>query len=161
VTFLCTLFLTFNLFAQWQPAGDKIKTRWAAEIDVNNLLPEYPRPIMERAEWQNLNGMWDYAILPAGKQKPVSFDGEILVPFAVESSLSGVQKRVGDDHELWYHREFTVPSKWKNNRILLHFGAVDWKADVWVNDVKVGQHTGGYTPFSFGYSLQHQFGVHI
>ena len=149
VTSLLTIFLTFNLSAQWQPAGDKIKTRWASQIDVNNVQPEYPRPIMERAEWQNLNGMWDYAILPAGKQKPVSFDGEILVPFAVESSLSGVQKRVGDDHELWYHREFTVPSKWKNNRILLHFGAVDWKADVWVNDMKVGQHTGGYTPFSF------------
>ncbi len=149
VTSLFTLLLIFNLSAQWQPAGDKIKTRWASQIDVNNVLPEYPRPIMERSEWQNLNGLWNYAILPAGKQKPAGFDGEILVPFAVESSLSGVQKRVGRDHELWYHREFTVPSKWKNQNVLLHFGAVDWKADIWVNDVKVGQHTGGYTPFSF------------
>ena len=140
---------TFSLSAQWKPAGDRIKTRWAAEIDVNNVLPEYPRPIMERSQWQNLNGLWNYAILPVGKQEPTSFDGKILVPFAVESSLSGVQKRVGGDNELWYHREFTVPSNWKNNRILLHFGAVDWKADVWVNDIKVGQHTGGYTPFSF------------
>lgn len=147
-TFLFTLILTFSLSAQWQPAGDKIKTKWASEIDVNNVLPEYPRPIMERGEWQNLNGLWEYAILPIG-QNPSSYDGEILVPFAVESSLSGVQKRVGKDNELWYQREFTVPSKWKNSKILLHFGAVDWRADVWVNEVKVGSHQGGYTPFSF------------
>ncbi|MEN6321974.1 MAG: sugar-binding domain-containing protein [Proteiniphilum sp.] len=149
VTLLFTLLLSFNLAAQWQPAGDKIKTRWATEIDVNNVLPEYPRPIMERTEWQNLNGLWKYAIQPVGKQQPTGFDGDILVPFAIESSLSGVQKRVGTDNELWYQRDFSVPSKWKNNKILLHFGAVDWKADVWVNHVKVGQHTGGYTPFSF------------
>lgn len=149
LTILFTVFLTFNLSAQWQPAGDKIKTSWASQIDVKNVLPEYPRPIMERSEWQNLNGLWNYAIQPVGKQKPATFDGEILVPFAVESSLSGVQKRVGTDNELWYQLEFTVPSKWKGNKVLLHFGAVDWKADVWVNDVKVGQHKGGYTPFSF------------
>jgi len=141
--------MAFSAFARWQPAGDKIKTRWASQIDVNNVLPEYPRPIMERAEWQNLNGLWNYAILPIGKQTPSTFDGKILVPFAIESSLSGVQKKVGRENELWYQREFTIPSKWKNNRILLHFGAVDWKADVWVNDIKVGRHTGGYTPFSF------------
>lgn len=151
-TKLSVLFLmltTCYLFAQWQPAGDKLKTEWASQIDVNNVLPEYPRPIMERSEWQNLNGLWNYAILPVGKQAPTQFDGQILVPFAVESSLSGVQKRMGDNNELWYQREFTVPSKWKNNKILLHFGAVDWRADVWVNGVKVGHHTGGYTPFSF------------
>ena len=147
-TILFTLFLTFSLSAQWQPAGDKIKTKWASEIDVNNVLPEYPRPIMERGEWQNLNGLWDYAILPVG-QIPSNYDGQILVPFAIESSLSGVQKRVGKDNELWYQREFTVPSKWRNSKVLLHFGAVDWRADVWVNDVKVGRHQGGYTPFSF------------
>lgn len=144
-----TLVLNLSSFAQWQPAGNKIKTKWASQINPTNVLPEYPRPIMERAEWQNLNGLWNYAILPAGEQEPTKFDGEILVPFAVESSISGVQKMVGKENELWYQREFTVPSKWKSNKILLHFGAVDWKADVWVNDVKVGQHTGGYTPFSF------------
>lgn len=149
-TFLfLTFFLNLSIFAQWHPAGDKIKTKWASQIDVNNVLPEYPRPIMERAEWQNLNGLWNYAILPAGQQVPSNFDGEILVPFAVESSLSGVHKMLGKENELWYQREFTVPSKWKSNKVLLHFGAVDWKADVWVNDVKVGQHTGGYAPFSF------------
>ncbi len=149
VIFIFTVLLAFSLNAQWQPAGDKMKTKWASEINVDNVLPEYPRPIMERDEWQNLNGLWNYAILPVGKQEPTNFDGEILVPFAVESSLSGVQKMLGKDNELWYQREFTVPSKWKDNKVILHFGAVDWKADVWVNDVKVGQHTGGYTPFSF------------
>ncbi|OPZ26352.1 MAG: Beta-glucuronidase [Bacteroidetes bacterium ADurb.BinA174] len=149
VTVFFALFFALSLSAQWKPAGDKLKTRWASQIDVNNVLSEYPRPIMERSEWQNLNGLWNYAILPVGKQKPASFDGEILVPFAIESSLSGVQKRIGRDNELWYQREFNVPDKWKNNKVLLHFGAVDWKADVWVNDIKVGQHSGGYTPFSF------------
>ncbi len=138
-----------SLQAQWQPAGDKLKTKWASQIDVNNVWVEYPRPIMERGDWLNLNGLWKYAIQPVDKQKPTSFEGDILVPFAIESSLSGVQKRVGKENELWYQREFTIPSKWKNSKVLLHFGAVDWKADVWVNDVKVGQHIGGYTPFSF------------
>ena len=118
------------------------------QIDVNNVLSEYPRPIMERSEWQNLNGLWNYAILPVGKQnQPVS-----MVKFSFLSLLNRVyrsSKRIGRDNELWYQREFNVPDKWKNNKVLLHFGAVDWKADVWVNDIKVGQHSGGYTPFSF------------
>lgn len=138
-----------SLFAQWKPAGDKIKTKWAETLDPNNVLPEYPRPIMERSAWTNLNGLWEYAILPANQQEPKSFDGQILVPFAVESSLSGVQKSLGKENELWYKRTFTVPSNWKGKNILLHFGAVDWKTDVYVNDIKVGSHTGGYTPFSF------------
>ncbi|MFY9152282.1 MAG: sugar-binding domain-containing protein [Prolixibacteraceae bacterium] len=142
---LCVL----QSFAQWKPAGDKIKTPWAEKIDVNHVLPEYPRPIMERADWVNLNGLWDYSILNAGLAKPTQFDGQILVPFPVESSLSGVQKTVGENNEVWYKRDFEVPAKWKNKTILLHFGAVDWKAEVWVNDIKVGTHTGGYTPFSF------------
>lgn len=141
--------LSCPLFAQWAPAGDRIKTEWAEKIDINNVLPEYPRPIMQRADWQNLNGLWNYAIRPVGESEPQTFDGQILVPFAVESSLSGVQKTVGDTNELWYNRTFTIPSKWKDKKILLHFGAVDWKADVWINDIKIGQHTGGYTPFSF------------
>ena len=136
-------------YAQWKPAGDKIKTTWAEQIDPNNVLPEYPRPIMERKEWKNLNGLWEYAIRPTGTQQPADMDGQILVPFAVESSLSGVMKTLGKENELWYSREFTVPSSWKGKNILLHFGAVDWQADVWVNGVTMGQHRGGYTPFSF------------
>ncbi len=138
-----------TLYAQWAPQGDKIKTPWAEKVDVNNVLPEYPRPIMERENWKNLNGLWDYAILPIGKAEPEQFDGKILVPFAVESSLSGVMRELGQDNELWYRTSFTVPSDWKNKNILLHFGAVDWKAEVFLNDIKVGAHTGGYTPFYF------------
>ena len=132
--------------AQWQPAGDRIRTQWGEKLDPQNVLPEYPRPQMVRGDWQNLNGLWDYAILPIG-QTPDKFQGQILVPFAVESSLSGVGKSLGKDNELWYNHSFTVPAKWNGKRVLLHFGAVDWKADVWVNGVSVGSHTGGYTPF--------------
>ena len=138
-----------GVFAQWKPMGDKIKTKWSETIDVNNVLPEYPRPIMERQDWTNLNGLWEYAILPAGQNEPQKYDGNILVPFALESSLSGVQKELGKDNELWYKRSFTVPANWKNKTILLHFGAVDWKTEVYLNDIKIGSHTGGYTPFSF------------
>ena len=119
------------------------------KINTSAVLPEYPRPIMERNEWKNLNGLWEYAITDLGGNVPAHFDGQILVPFAVESSLSGVGQRVGAKKELWYSRSFEVPVAWKNKNVLLHFGAVDWKADIWVNDVKVGSHTGGFTPFSF------------
>ena len=135
------------MMGQYAPAGDSLKTRWALEVTPENVWQDYPRPQMQRSDWKNLNGLWDYAILPKG-QTVNKFDGKILVPFCIESSLSGVQKYVGKDNELWYQREFEVPSKWNGKRVLLHFGAVDWKCDVWVNDIKVGSHTGGYTPFS-------------
>ena len=142
-------FVAILSFAQnWKPAGDKIKTAWAEKIDPNNPLPEYPRPQLVRDQWQNLNGSWDYAISPKGSNEPSAFDGKILVPYAIESSLSGVQKMVGDKNELWYHRSFNVPATWKNKAVILHFGAVDWKADIWINDIKVGAHQGGYAPFS-------------
>jgi hypothetical protein len=147
---LCLAFSGTVGFAQnWQPAGDKIKTPWAEEVDPANPLPEYPRPALEREQWLNLNGLWDYAILAQGSAIPTKFEGKILVPFAIESSLSGVQKSVGDQNELWYNREFTVPATWKNKKVILNFGAVDWKADVWINDIQIGSHKGGYTPFSF------------
>lgn len=148
LTVLC-LVAVCGVFAQWAPAGDKIKTTWGENLDPNNVLPEYPRPIMERSEWQNLNGLWQYAVVDKGSAIPTTFEGDILVPFAIESSLSGVARRIHDRQELVYQRSFTIPSAWKNKRVLLHFGAVDWKADVWVNDIKVGSHTGGYAPFSF------------
>ena len=90
----CALALTVCAQAQWKPAGDKIKTKWAEQINPQNVLPEYPRPQLERTDWVNLNGEWEYAIKPKGEVEPNSFDGNILVPFAVESSLSGVQKEV-------------------------------------------------------------------
>lgn len=141
--------LAVQLHAQWKPVEGRISTQWSEQVNPDNVLPEYPRPIMERTEWKNLNGLWDYAIIEKGKYSPSVFDGKILVPFAVESSLSGVAKTVGAEKELVYRRSFDVPSSWKGKRVLLHFGAVDWKTDVWVNDVKVGSHTGGFTPFSF------------
>lgn len=121
----CALAFTLCVQAQWKPAGDKIKTPWAEQIDPANVLPEYPRPLVQRGEWSNLNGLWQYAIAPKGQAEPAVFDGQILVPFAIESSLSGVQKEVGDEHELWYKREFTIPSSWRNRNIVLNFGAVD------------------------------------
>lgn len=138
-----------SVMAQWKPAGDKIKTSWAETVDPQNVLPEYPRPIMERSSWKNLNGLWDYAITPKNADLPKDFNGKILVPFAVESSLSGVQKTVGANNILWYHRNFEVPKTWKNKEVILHFGAVDWKSEIWVNGIKVGHHIGGYAPFSF------------
>ena len=141
--------LAVQLHAQWKPVEGRISTQWSEQVNPDNVLPEYPRPIMERTEWKNLNGLWDYAIIEKGKHTPSVFDGKILVPFAVESSLSGVGKTVGAEKELVYRRSFDVPSSWKGKRVLLHFGAVDWRTDVWVNEVKVGSHTGGFTPFSF------------
>lgn len=137
-----------SMQAQWKPAGDKIKTPWAEQVNPAHVLPEYPRPQLERSDWTNLNGEWEYAIRPKGEAEPAAFDGRILVPFAVESALSGVQKEVGAANELWYKREFTVPAAWKNKQVLLNFGAVDWQADVFVNDVLIGSHQGGFTPFS-------------
>ena len=107
------ILLTLLASAQWQPAGDKIKTKWAAQVDPQNVLPEYPRPIMKRSDWKNLNGLWSYAIAPVNEQEPENYDGQILVPFAVESSLSGVQKTVGKENVLWYKRLFEVPDDWK------------------------------------------------
>ena len=149
LTMLLALALCSSTFAQWKPAGNKIKTSWGEQLDPKNVLPEYPRPIMERNDWKNLNGLWKYAITPKGTPAPAAYQGDILVPFAVESSLSGVGKMINEKEELWYQRTFDVPSAWRGKQILLHFGAVDWKAEVWVNDVKVGEHTGGFTPFYF------------
>lgn len=137
------------MHAQWKPAGDKIKTNWSESINPQQVHQEYPRPMLERKDWKNLNGMWQYAIRDRGQAAPSSFDGEILVPFAVESSLSGVGKRVGDNQELWYSTAFEVPGNWKSRQVNLNFGAVDWLADVYVNDVLIGSHQGGFTPFSF------------
>ena len=134
---------------QWSPAGDRIRTPWAEEVSPTNSHPEYPRPQMVRSEWQSLNGLWDYAITPKSEPRPAKFDGKILVPFAVESSLSGVGRKVTPDDALWYRTTFTVPSAWKGRRLMLNFDAVDWKTVVYVNDIQIGSHTGGYTHFSF------------
>ena len=133
---------------EWTPAGDRIMTVWGENLDPSEVLAEYPRPQMVRDEWVNLNGIWEYAITPA-EAEPEKMDGNILVPFAVESALSGVGRAVGENEALWYEREFVIPEGWAGQRVLLNFGAVDWKAEVYVDDTFVGEHTGGYAPFSF------------
>ncbi len=132
----------------WTPAGDHISTPWAADVNPEKPWNVYPRPIMERTAWENLNGLWQYAIVPQADAEPAQWQGEILVPYAVESSLSGVGKTVKNNEALWYNRTFTVPAAWKGKDVMLNFDAVDWACDVWVNDVKVGSHKGGYSPFS-------------
>jgi galactose mutarotase len=123
-------------------------TRWAATVDTAHPLPEYPRPELRRHEWRNLNGPWDYAIRPAADSIPAAFDGRIVVPFPVESRLSGVDRRVGPTDALWYRRVMDARPA-PGVRWLLHFGAVDWDATVWVNGHAVGRHRGGYDPFTF------------
>ena len=133
----------------WAPAGDRIRTAWAEEVTPENVHKEYPRPQMVRPDWKSLNGLWEYSITPKNAAVPEKFDGQILVPFVVESSLSGVGRTFTPEDALWYRTTFRVPSAWKGKRLLLNFEAVDWQADVIVNDVQVGRHTGGYTHFSF------------
>ncbi len=154
-TFLVILFLSLsvNLFSQegnWQIVSGKITSSWAEKVDPINPLPEYPRPQLVRENWQNLNGLWQYAIRP-GKlgALPTGVDGEILVPYPVESALSGVGKTVGKENTLWYKKNITIDKALRNKEVLLHFGAVDWLTEVYVNGVKVGAHEGGFDPFSF------------
>ena len=140
------LFTTAN--GQWKIAGDKIRTTWAEEVTPTNVHQQYPRPQLERSQWLNLNGLWNYAVTDLSTEKPATFDGQILVPFAIESALSGVQKSLTKEQLLWYERTVTLPSSWRGQNVVLNFGEVDWSADVSVNDIFVGNHTGGYAPFS-------------
>ena len=133
----------------WQPADGPLMTRWAKDVSQENAWPEYPRPQMVRPEWTNLNGLWQYSIRPKDAQQPDQWDGRILVPFAVESALSGVMKAVAPDQKLWYRRTFESPDMTGGSRLLLHFGAVDWQCTVWINGQEAGSHTGGYDPFTF------------
>jgi len=152
VFFILLLIQTAWVSAQqsWHLVEEHIVSPWAKNINPNQPLPEYPRPQMVRSLWQNLNGLWNYKIDAKEKENvPGVFDGKILVPFAVESALSGVAKRVGKDSILWYNTTVNIPGSFKNKNVLLHFGAVDWQCDVYVNGKKVGVHQGGYDPFSF------------
>lgn len=134
--------------SEWKPAESPLETRWAKDVSPDNVLPEYPRPQMKREEWKNLNGLWQYRVGDEKKNPTDSeeMDGEILVPFAIESALSGVKKRA---ENLQYRRRFTIPEDWEKDRVLLHFGAVDWQSEVYVNGQQVGSHKGGYDSFSF------------
>ena len=128
---------------------EKMRTPWFDKVDKDCPLSEYPRPQFERDCWLCLNGSYDYAITDKSAGKPEKYDGKILVPYAIESELSGVQKALLPDQMLWYRRVFTPGAEFEGKRILLHFTSVDYKCTVWVNGKEAGKHTGGYIPFTF------------
>ncbi|BCM92601.1 beta-galactosidase [Abditibacteriota bacterium] len=132
----------------WKPANGPLMTRWAKEVSPTNALPEYPRPTLVRDQWQNLNGLWEYAISDKNAARPATFDGQILVPYPVESALSGVMKPLLPEQGLWYRRQFTIPTAWTRQKVLLHFGAVDWETEVFLNGKSLGSHRGGYDAFT-------------
>ena len=128
----------------------ELRTKWADQVGPDNALPEYPRPQLTRTDWRNLNGRWQFAAATAGERPPVgrTLAERILVPYPVESQLSGLERH---EDRMWYRRTFTVPADWKigsGKRLRLNFGAVDWRAEVFVNGIKVAQHQGGYDKFS-------------
>ena len=148
--FILVFFSGFNIYSQdWKPAKVKIITEWGSKLIPSNVLPEYPRPQLVRDDWKNLNGLWDYSVENRFSELPETYTQKILVPFAIESALSGVGETVGKENILIYRTKFDLPQNWIGKRILLHFGAVDWEADVYVNKIKVGSHRGGYDGFSF------------
>ena len=131
-------------------SGGRLPTRWAKLVSATNALPEYPRPQMTRARWQSLNGSWDYGLTASdATTPPAAYDGKILVPYPYEAALSGVGKPSPAAQRLWYRRTFTVPPSWKGQRVLLHFGAVNWDSTVSVNGKDLGEHKGGYTGFKY------------
>ena len=135
--------------SKWQISENPLLTQWASDVDPENPWPEYPRPQMVREKWLNLNGLWDYAILPKENPEPSDWDGKILVPYPVESALSGVKKRINPNQKLWYHTSFRIPEEWqKTQKIILHFEAVDWETTIYINGKNAGIHKGGYDPFN-------------
>ncbi len=136
---------------EWKPAPGPLLTRFAKDVQPDKVWPEYPRPQMVRRQWQNLNGLWQFAVAERESAPPIGkqLAQQILVPFPVESALSGVMRSA---ERVWYRRTFTIPDAWQGKRVLLNFGAVDWDTTVWVNGRKVGGHRGGYDPFQFDIS---------
>ena len=124
-----------------------LTTKWGEALDREHPLPEYPRPQLRRESFLNLNGVWQYAVSTLNSE-PEEYDGDIVVPFPLESELSGVGRVLQPGEYLWYRREFTLPEDFNVGRVLLHFGAVDQCARVWVNGMDACTHTGGYLPFS-------------
>jgi len=155
--FAFVLFLLISIFCQscthseetnWKLAENPILTKWSEDLDPLKPWMQYPRPDMVRNSWINLNGLWDYAISQKDI-KPNEWDGLILVPYPVESAISGVRRRVSENENLWYHRTFKIPSSWNKKHILLNFEASDWETIVWIDGNEVGKHRGGYDPFAF------------
>jgi beta-galactosidase/beta-glucuronidase len=133
----------------WKAVEGKIISQWAKTVNPENAWQEYPRPQFERAQWKNLNGLWDYAILKTNEIQPKRYQGKILVPFSFESPLSGVGKNIDPEDKMWYRKNFELPKNWSGKDVVIHFEAVDYTCAVWVNDVLVGTHKGGFDRFSF------------
>jgi hypothetical protein len=141
--------LPIDAQSPWQMQSVPVQTRWAKDVSPDNALPQYPRPQMVRPDWTNLNGLWDYAITPKDAPLPQQYAGKILVPYPLESALSGVKKSLQPTQNLWYRRSLSLSRQKPGQHTLLHFGAVDWQTTVFVNGQEVGAHSGGYTGFSF------------
>ena len=135
---------------KWKIAQSPLLTPWAGQVSPQNALPEYPRPLMVRNKWKNLNGIWQFQEANASDKVPFGkkLKEQILVPYPWESALSGLRKQLGSQRA-WYRRLFTVPSDWEGQKVLLHFGAVDWETVVYINGRCTGVHRGGYDSFSF------------
>jgi hypothetical protein len=146
IFFLVAIIFTFSCeekySSSWHPLNGPLSTRWSADVSRDNAWPEYPSPQMVKEEWLNLNGLWEYAIVGKGSL-PTIFKSHTLVPFPVESSLSGVGKMVEKENILWYKREISIPRNWKKRSVILHFEAVDWETTVWIDGKEVGKHKGG------------------
>lgn len=145
---LVCLLSSATVNAQWQPVADKMLTRWGKQLAPETAWSEYPRPGLVRESWVNLNGLWEYAISSSPDRIPDSFSGQILVPFAIEAPLSGVGHLLQPDEVLWYRRSIDPP-RHKGHRTILHFEAVDYDSEVFINGRSVGKHIGSSDPFSF------------
>jgi hypothetical protein len=148
---LCSLagFVGILRAQEWQMQPIPIPTRWDVVVSPTNCLTAYPRPQLVRLQWANLNGLWNYAITEKDASPPAKFDGTILVPYPLESALSGIKKPLLPNQALWYKRSFDPTPLKPGDRLLLHFGAIDWQSTVYVNGKEVGRHKGGYTNFTF------------
>ncbi|MCD6332064.1 MAG: beta-galactosidase, partial [Bacteroidales bacterium] len=122
----------------YHPQEGPLKTRWSDEVQPGKTWQEYPRPQMVRPNWKNLNGLWEYAITSATLNHPDSMQGRILVPYPVESALSGVMKRLSSDQKLWYQKQLKIPIHKKSRKVLLHFEAVDWEMKAWLDGQEIG-----------------------
>ena len=145
---LFILLPVFSMAQTWEMKKAPLMTAFSKDVNPESVLPEYPRPQLVREQWMNLNGIWQFQpgiseeeLVPAGK-----LSGKILVPYPVESALSGVMEH----HErLWYRRNFSVPEKWNGKRIIIHFGAIDWESEIYINGKSLGIHKGGYDEISY------------
>ena len=133
----------------WKPIEGKIMSKWSKTITPENVWQEYPRPQFERTQWKNLNGLWDFTVSKVNQIQPKQYKGKILVPFSFESPLSGLGKSINPEDKMWYRKSFKLPNKWSGDDVIIHFEAVDYHSTIWVNDILVGTHKGGFDRFSF------------